>query len=141
MIRYGAEYRTKFKEPEEVRLYEQEKLIFDATELISKIMEREDISRSDLAARMGKSKAYVTQVLRGQANMTLRTLSDLVHAMGYSVKLAACHQRRTSWMYGCPWQPSMPTTIYRTTDAQARRFFTSPATGPGEITCDEGAAA
>lgn len=141
MIRYGKQYYARFNEPDEKRLYEQEKLLFDATELISKLMERENISRSALAERLGKSKAYVTQVLRGQANMTLRTLADLMHAMGYSIKLAASHPQRASWSYACPWQPSMPTTIYRTAAASSKFPFTSPATGQGDNGCNEGVAA
>jgi hypothetical protein len=113
MVRYGVDYRKRMDDPEEKRLYQQEQLLFDATELISKLMEKEGVSRSDLAKRIGKSKAYVTQVLRGQSNMTLRTLSDLSYALGYAVALGASNPSRTEWVDVGPWQGSMATMVYR----------------------------
>jgi len=60
---------------------EQELLLVSATELICELMQKKNVSRADLAKRIGKSKAFITQVLRGTRNMTLRTLADLAGAL------------------------------------------------------------
>lgn len=59
-----------------------EELTFDVTEDILIIMEDKGITKKDLANKLGKSKAYVSQVLSGSKNMTLKTLSDLCFALG-----------------------------------------------------------
>ncbi len=89
MAQWANEYKAKNTDTVAVRLEKQEQLLFDATELVSRAMEQQGVSKSELARRIGKSKAYVTQVLGGKTNMTLRTLSDLAAAVGYDVELAA----------------------------------------------------
>lgn len=80
------------------RLLEQESLILEATELLSDLMASEGITKSELARRLGRSRAYVTQALRGQRNLTLRTLADLAGAVGYRVRLAAKGGRSGRWV-------------------------------------------
>ncbi|MBI4572036.1 MAG: helix-turn-helix transcriptional regulator [candidate division NC10 bacterium] len=67
-------------------LFEQERAALLATEEILKLMEREGISKADLAKALGKSKAYITQALSGGRNMTLRTLASFAWACGYSIR-------------------------------------------------------
>lgn len=67
------------------QLVEQEALIFQAMELITEALQNDGLSKADLADRLGKSRAFVSQVLDGSRNMTLRTLSDLAFALGYRV--------------------------------------------------------
>ena len=69
------------------RLLEQELLLVSAAELISDRMQEKKVSRSELAEQIGKSKSFVTQILRGQHNMTLRTLADLAWALDTRVQL------------------------------------------------------
>ncbi|MBW8002510.1 MAG: helix-turn-helix transcriptional regulator [Planctomycetes bacterium] len=64
-----------------MKFYLQEKLILDTTELIAELMEKKNIRKSDLAQKLGRSKGYVTQLLNGRANMTLRTISDVMWAL------------------------------------------------------------
>lgn len=59
-------------------------LIMDVTEAICDILEREGISRQELANRIGRSKGFVSQVLNGSRNMTLNTLSEIAQALGYT---------------------------------------------------------
>jgi transcriptional regulator with XRE-family HTH domain len=73
--------------PEYRRLVEQETLIADAQELVCELLERVEMSRQELARRLGKTKGYVSQLLSGERNMTLRTLADLAYATGYRVEL------------------------------------------------------
>ena len=84
-----AVHEQFLKTPENRRLYQQEKLLVEATELLAEVMERKNMTRAELARTIGKSKAFVTQVLRGNQNMTLRTLADLFGAMRYEVILQA----------------------------------------------------
>ena len=63
--------------PEGMRLYQQERAIQEATDLICEVMEEEGVSRAELARRLGKTKGYITQLLDGRTNMTVRTLSDV----------------------------------------------------------------
>lgn len=67
---------------EHQRMYAGEELTFDITEDVLIAMEEKGISKTQLAERLGKSKAYVSQILSGARNMTLRTLSDVCFAIG-----------------------------------------------------------
>lgn len=68
-------------------LLQQEVTILEVTETICALMDEQKVSRTELAARLGKSKAFVTQLLQGRANMTLRTISDVLHALGHGLKV------------------------------------------------------
>ncbi|MFH0983411.1 MAG: helix-turn-helix transcriptional regulator [Planctomycetota bacterium] len=70
---------------EGMRLYQQERAILEVTELLCQIMDEDDVSRAELARRMGKTKGYVTQLLDGRANMTIRTISDVFCALNRGV--------------------------------------------------------
>ena len=58
------------------------------------------MSKADLARRLNKSRAWVTQLLSGKANMTVRTLAEVVYALNAEVKLRA--QRPRSKAAGKP---------------------------------------
>jgi transcriptional regulator with XRE-family HTH domain len=47
------------------------------------LMKKEGVKKVELARRLGKSRAYVTKVLQGNANFTLDTLVRLARALGY----------------------------------------------------------
>lgn len=71
------------------RLVEQETLILEATERIAELLDASELRRKDLAKRLGVSKPFVTQVMSGDRNMTLRTLADLAFALGHRIEVAA----------------------------------------------------
>jgi antitoxin component HigA of HigAB toxin-antitoxin module len=75
--------------PENRKIYEQERLLVDATELLSTVMETTGTKRTELAQRLGKSKAYVTQILRGNQNLTLKTLADAFFALNHRLLVVA----------------------------------------------------
>lgn len=77
-----TDYQEYAQAPEIARLLAQEELILDITEQICEFLEKEKISRADLARRLGKSKAFVTQLLGGGRNLTLRTLADVISVLG-----------------------------------------------------------
>lgn len=59
------------------KFYQQEKLILDVTELVSKLMKKKKVNKTRLAELLGVGKSNVTQLLDGTTNMTLRTISDV----------------------------------------------------------------
>jgi len=71
------------------KLYAIEGLVADAAELVASLMKEQNLTKADLARRLGKSRAWVTQVLSGRANMTMRTFAELVYALGAQVTLSA----------------------------------------------------
>jgi transcriptional regulator with XRE-family HTH domain len=71
------------------RLFQQEKLIVDATDTIARLMEEKGVTRADLAKRLGKSRAFVTQILGGDQNITLRTLADTLYALDCETDIQA----------------------------------------------------
>ncbi len=73
------------KTPEGMRLYQQERAILEVTELVCELMGEQDVSRSELATRLGRTKGYITQLLDGRANMTVRTISDVFTALDRAV--------------------------------------------------------
>ncbi len=63
------------------RLVRQEELILDVTERLSEALEDAGITRAELARRLGRSPAFVTQVFGGGRNLTLRTIADIATAL------------------------------------------------------------
>jgi hypothetical protein len=68
--------------PEGLRLWHQERSIFETTNLICELMDSLGVTRAELAKRLKCTKGYVTQLLDGSTNMTLRTVSDVFVALG-----------------------------------------------------------
>ena len=79
-------------DPEFRKLLAQEELILEVTETICELLEKEKISRKELADRLGKSKGFVSQLLNGGRNLTLRTVADILHVLGYKVALTPYKQ-------------------------------------------------
>jgi transcriptional regulator with XRE-family HTH domain len=80
------------EDPEYRRLYAIEGLVTDAAELVARLMEQQGVNKAELARRLGKSRAWATQLLNGKANMTMRTFAAVVHALGAEVKLSSQFQ-------------------------------------------------
>jgi len=68
------------------RAFNQECAILELTELICRVMQETGVGRAELARRLGKTKGYVTQLLDGRANMTLRTIADVFTALGRTIR-------------------------------------------------------
>ncbi len=71
---------------DEKKLFAEEMLITECTELICKLMKEKNITRAQLAKKLGKTKGYITQLLNGNANMTLRTIADVFYVLGAEVE-------------------------------------------------------
>jgi transcriptional regulator with XRE-family HTH domain len=70
-----------FERAEEHEDYWLAGAILEFTEAIVREMERQGISRTDLARRLGTTPAYVTKILRGKVNFTLATMMRLARAL------------------------------------------------------------
>lgn len=79
---------------EEDRDFARERLVFNVTEDILLMMEALNVSKADLAKQLSKSKAHVSQILSGERNMTLGTLSDICFALSVEpmIKFAVNNQ-------------------------------------------------
>jgi len=93
-----------------MRLYQQERAILELTELACEIMDESNVSRAELARRMRKTKGYVSQLLDGRANMTIRTIADIFTALDRSIHFhgdslrAAAHQPNLVAVFPMPRQ-------------------------------------
>ncbi len=73
--------------PEALREIQAERLVMEITELICEVMERESVTRTELAVRLGKSRAYITKLLNGNTSITVKTIADVFAALGRSVRV------------------------------------------------------
>lgn len=69
------------------RLLREEELIVAMTEALSEAMEEDGVKKTQLAERLGKTKGFVSQLLAGGRNLTLRTVAQLADALGYRVQI------------------------------------------------------
>jgi transcriptional regulator with XRE-family HTH domain len=65
----------------------QEDLVIDAQFLLHDLMLEHNVSRAELARRLGVSKAHLTQLFKPGANPSLRKVAELFHALGEKVRL------------------------------------------------------
>ncbi|MGA7563726.1 MAG: helix-turn-helix transcriptional regulator [Desulfobaccales bacterium] len=75
------------EDPEFAKMMAQGDLIMEVTETLCELLEKEGVSRKELAERLGKSKGFVSQLLNGGRNLTLRTVADILRVLGYKVAL------------------------------------------------------
>lgn len=126
-----TQHASLMEDPEFRRLLSVEALVAEASEVIAGLMAEQNVSKADLARRLNKSRAWVTQLLSGKANMTVRTLADVVHTLGAEVKLRAApaswtmsprlldvghpqevvHLSRVRWAYEQPPAMVQPTRL------------------------------
>jgi transcriptional regulator with XRE-family HTH domain len=92
------------------RLLRQERLIVDVTEQLAGALENSGVTRAELAQRMGRTPGFVSQVLGGGRNLTLRTIADIAGALSL----------RPSFKWSCertsaPVEPEMSIRVYKDT--------------------------
>lgn len=77
--------QARFEEWKDDPDYELEGVLLDVTEQIARALIAQGMKRSELAERLGTSRAYVTKLLDGQENMTLKTLVRVANALEMKV--------------------------------------------------------
>lgn len=71
----------------EEKAFARESLIYNVSEDLLVIMEQLKVSKAELAKKMGKSKAHISQLLCGNRNLTIGTLSDICFELGLEAKV------------------------------------------------------
>ena len=67
--------------------YQVDRLKVGISERIYNVMKEQGVSNAELARRLGKSRAYVTKLLRGTTNFTLESLVRIGRALSCEVEL------------------------------------------------------
>ena len=80
-------FRELFEEARQRDTYWEERAALEFTEEVYRRMEALGLTKSQLAERLGTSAAYVTKVLGGDANFTLRTMVRLARALESHVQV------------------------------------------------------
>jgi len=63
--------------------------IVDGSALLARVFRASGLTQRQLAAQAGVSEGRVSQVLGGEENLRLSTVSRYLHAMGYRLNLSA----------------------------------------------------
>ena len=67
--------------PEFRRLLRQEELILEVTESFTQELRDTGLTQAALARKLGRSPSFVSQLLAGSRNFTLRTVADVAAAL------------------------------------------------------------
>ena len=65
-----------------------ERAIIRMAEEIHRELNRQGLTRAELARRLGFSPAYVTKILRGNANFTLESMVKIARALGAELRIS-----------------------------------------------------
>lgn len=83
-------FLEKFVEsPTNMRRFQQERAILEATGEICLALEAEGLNRADLAERLGKTAGWVTQLLDGKKNKTIRTIADVLAVLNREMHISS----------------------------------------------------
>ncbi|MDQ2666310.1 MAG: helix-turn-helix transcriptional regulator [Gemmatimonadota bacterium] len=74
------------KDAEEIRYFAHDAAMLTVTDALEQEMDQAGVSRADMARLLGKSPAFVSQVLNGSRNMTIKTIADIALALGLQVR-------------------------------------------------------
>lgn len=67
--------------------FKLEELILDITEEMCRAMEEKGIGRAELADELGVSRAFVSKLLNGTPNLTIKTLMKMTDALGRELSI------------------------------------------------------
>src|SRR6266567_7758115 len=95
-MKSGTWFTDKLKEFETDQEFRTEEVIIDFTEKVVAAMRERDMSRVELAQRLGVSKAFVTKLLNGNPNLTIRTMVSLADALECNLLIDIPHCVKSS---------------------------------------------
>jgi transcriptional regulator with XRE-family HTH domain len=78
--------RQHLKSVLETRLYAQDACMLAVTDALVRAIDAKGLTRATVAERIGRTPAFVSQVLNGTRNMTLKTIADILWACGLEVR-------------------------------------------------------
>jgi transcriptional regulator with XRE-family HTH domain len=86
-------------------------LIYDVTEDILLALEDLGLSKKDLATKLERTPALVSQLLSGSRNLTLNTLSDICFELGLKPSI---NIKSPSWVRSDQrWQPKQSSSVFK----------------------------
>lgn len=101
------DFREVFAEAQSRVDFWEEDAVLSFTDDLCLAMDRAGTSRAELARKLGTSQAYITKVLRGDANFTLRTMARLAFALDSQLRFhLAPRESRTIWFDEFVFQPA-----------------------------------
>ena len=103
--------RDKTFSTAEERAFAREELIYNVTEDLLVAMEDASISKADLARKLSKGRAFVSQILSGQRNMTLGTFSDICYAIGVDPQIQLRSPEKSNNSSKLEWQEQQNTRV------------------------------
>lgn len=80
-------FHELLKQREDAPDYLAEGVLLDITEQIAVRLRDLQMSAADLAKRLGVSRAYISQIMNGKPNMTVRTVVGIAHALDRQVSV------------------------------------------------------
>lgn len=90
-------FAERLKEYEHDPDYLAEEVLLDITEQISLRLEELNLSASDLASKLGVSRAYISQVMNGKPNLTIRSLVGIALALDQKVTVSLDDRHEASF--------------------------------------------
>ncbi len=75
-------FKSFFDKSRKSLVYWEERAILDFTEGVLERLENQDVSKTTLAKRLGVSVPFVTKLIGGSNNFTMRTMVKVAHALG-----------------------------------------------------------
>lgn len=82
-----AELRQKLEAARNTFEYRLEKNLFEVAEQVSELLECQGLTRSELAQRLAVTPAYITKLLNGNPNLTIKSLLRLSDALGQTLDI------------------------------------------------------
>jgi transcriptional regulator with XRE-family HTH domain len=112
-------FSALFERLENSEGYELDALKVELCEQIYVIMEQEEITKAELARRLQTSRAYITKLLQGSANLTLESLVKVARALG--CKLIVKLKSKAGEEFGSIWDAKKVTSSLSESVIQRRR--------------------
>ena len=78
--------------------YWTERAVLDFTSALWQVMQRRQCSQADLARKLEKNPAFVSRVLNGASNVTLRTMVEMAHALDARVRISVVEAERRPFL-------------------------------------------
>jgi transcriptional regulator with XRE-family HTH domain len=88
-----ANYIDEFRDSGDLA-FEQSKL--KIVDTIVEIMETEGVNKAELARRLDKSRAYITQILQGDVNFTIESLVRIATTLNCNLEIKLVRKNRVS---------------------------------------------
>ena len=90
-------YEELYQEAQKDPAYWAAKVTHSFAISLNNMMVKKNITKTDLAKKIGVSKAYITKVLRGEVNFTVETMVKFSMALGCVIEDIRFLNTQTDW--------------------------------------------